>query len=61
MFLASNRSNVLKGAPRVDGRPGAEMAPFDFPALKEKLQDKFGSRFISEEDVVSAALYPKVN
>jgi hypothetical protein len=37
------------------------MAPFDFPALKEKLQDKFGSRFISEEDVVSAALYPKVN
>jgi hypothetical protein len=37
------------------------MPPFDFPALKEKLQDKFGSRFISEEDVVSAALYPKVN
>ena len=43
------------------GRPGAEMPPFDFEGLKVKLHEKFGARFISDEDVVSAALYPKVS
>ena len=50
----------MKKLPRVDGRPGAEMDPFDFETLKKNLQNKYGGRFISEEDVVSAALYPKV-
>jgi len=36
------------------------LPPFDFDGLKAKLESKFGSTFISEEDVVSAALYPKV-
>ncbi len=38
------RSNVLKNSPRVIGRPGAEMPPLDFDTLKQKLDEKFGSR-----------------
>eukprot|EP00096_Caligus_rogercresseyi_P000664 TRINITY_DN1113_c0_g1_i3.p1 TRINITY_DN1113_c0_g1~~TRINITY_DN1113_c0_g1_i3.p1 ORF type:complete len:1086 (-),score=226.61 TRINITY_DN1113_c0_g1_i3:477-3734(-) len=53
------RSNVLKGAPVVEGRPGIELAPVDFNSLQEKLKSKFGDK-ISELDVMSAALYPKV-
>ena len=60
VFFIKSRSNVLKKLPRVEGRPGAGMEPFDFETLKENLQNKYGTRFISEEDVVSAALYPKV-
>jgi hypothetical protein len=41
----SLRSNVLKNSPRVMGRPGAELPPFDFDALKKKLVEKYGSRF----------------
>jgi hypothetical protein len=36
------------------------MPPFDFEALKKQLYQKFGAKFISEEDVCSTALYPKV-
>ena len=35
------------------------MAPFNFEDLKRKLKLKYGTR-ISEADVLSAALYPKV-
>ena len=52
-------SRMLKNAPRVKGRPGSELPPLDLAALREKLVSKHGS-WISEEDVISAALYPEV-
>ncbi|XP_040573136.1 pyruvate carboxylase 1 [Lepeophtheirus salmonis] len=53
------RSNVIKGGPVVEGRPGVELDPIDFDDLQEKLKLKFGDG-ISELDVMSAAMYPKV-
>lgn len=52
------RSKVLKNMPRIDGRPGAEMAPLNFGKLKEDLQETFPN--INDRDVMSAALYPQV-
>ena len=54
------RSDVLKKLPRIDGRPGQDMEPFDLVGLKEKLEETFGSG-TSDEDVISAALYPKAS
>ena len=45
--------------PRIEGRPGEEMPPFDFDALEAKLKKVHGAE-IDECDVMSAALYPKV-
>lgn len=53
------RSQVLKDLPRIEGRPGESLAPFNFDDTKRKLKKKFGER-ISDTDVLSAALYPKV-
>lgn len=49
----------MKDLPRVDGRPGENMKPLDLEALKKNLQKKHGDT-ITDEDVMSAALYPKV-
>ncbi len=59
-FPEKFRDDVLKDLPRVDGRPGENMDPMDLEALKKKLGEKFGSGNISECDIMSAALYPKV-
>ena len=53
------RSDVLKDMERFDSRPGESLAPFNFEDSKRKLTKKFGSR-ITEADVLSSALYPKV-
>lgn len=53
------RTKILKGIPKINGRPGATMEPFDFDKLREELKEKFGSN-IHEADIMSAALYPKV-
>jgi pyruvate carboxylase len=53
------RTHVLKGEPRFDERPGALLAPRDFGHLEEELRDKHGPT-IRPQDVMSAALYPKV-
>lgn len=50
---------ILKGAPKVVGRPGAKLAPIDFKKLKADLVELYGSA-ISDSDVLSSALYPKV-
>ncbi|XP_020279245.1 pyruvate carboxylase, mitochondrial isoform X2 [Pseudomyrmex gracilis] len=52
------RSKVLKDIPRIQGRPGASLAPLDFPALKKELQESHPH--VSEKDVMSAALYLQV-
>lgn len=53
------RSKVLGKRDRVDGRPGEDLAPMDLDALKAALVEKFGQK-INDNDVMSAALYPKV-
>ncbi len=54
------RSKVLKDLPRVDGRPGESLPACDFAEIRGDLEAEFGPHFITEEHVVSAALYPKV-
>jgi len=59
------RSKVLKTGTKsaftpVQGRPGADLAPFDFAAEKKKLQYVHGKTRVSDKDVLSAALYPSV-
>ena len=53
------REDVLKDMPRVKGRPGEDLAPLDMSSLKRNLETKLG-KTLSEVDVMSAALYPKV-
>uniref|UniRef100_A0A665TTF9 pyruvate carboxylase n=1 Tax=Echeneis naucrates TaxID=173247 RepID=A0A665TTF9_ECHNA len=53
------RSKVLKSLPRIEGRPGASLSPMDFKALEEGLRAAHGDD-ITPEDVMSAAMYPKV-
>ncbi|XP_069695206.1 pyruvate carboxylase, mitochondrial-like isoform X1 [Periplaneta americana] len=52
------RSKVLKDMPRVSGRPGASLEPFDFEQLKKDLKEKHP--YSTDRDVMSAALYPQV-
>ncbi|XP_071234358.1 pyruvate carboxylase, mitochondrial-like isoform X1 [Salvelinus alpinus] len=53
------RTKVLKSLPRIEGRPGATLPPLDFDALEAGLRLQHGDD-ITEEDVMSAAMYPKV-
>jgi pyruvate/oxaloacetate carboxyltransferase/allophanate hydrolase subunit 1/biotin carboxyl carrier protein len=53
------RSRVLKDKPRVQGRPGADMKPFDFEKSKQQLEAKWG-RKMRDVDVMSHVQYPKV-
>lgn len=50
---------VLKSLPRIEGRPGASLPPLDFKALEEGLRAAHADD-ITPEDVMSAAMYPKV-
>ncbi|XP_056383355.1 pyruvate carboxylase, mitochondrial [Hyla sarda] len=52
------RSKVLKDLPRIEGRPGATLPPMDFTKLEEGLKSKYDD--ITPEDIMSAAMYPKV-
>lgn len=52
------RSRVLKDMPRVEGRPGASLAPLDFAKLKAELIEDHPKA--TDRDVMSAALYPQV-
>nr|XP_046176286.1 pyruvate carboxylase, mitochondrial-like isoform X2 [Oncorhynchus gorbuscha] len=53
------RTRVLKSLPRIEGRPGATLPPLDFDALESGLRLLHGDD-ITQEDVMSAAMYPKV-
>eukprot|EP01104_Vermistella_antarctica_P008267 TRINITY_DN2063_c1_g1_i1.p1 TRINITY_DN2063_c1_g1~~TRINITY_DN2063_c1_g1_i1.p1 ORF type:complete len:1199 (-),score=341.41 TRINITY_DN2063_c1_g1_i1:112-3708(-) len=52
-------SMITRGKGTVDGRPGASLEPLHFDELRTKLEKKYGD-CITEVDVLSAALYPKV-
>ena len=53
------RDDVLKDMPRIKGRPGEDLAPLDMSLLKRDLETKLG-KTLSNADVMSAAMYPKV-
>nr|KAI8741129.1 pyruvate carboxylase; mitochondrial-like [Biomphalaria glabrata] len=53
------RTQALKGAKTLEGRPGASLPSVNFQSIKETLVEKHGD-WVTDEDVVSAALYPKV-
>lgn len=53
------RTRVLKGMKKVEGRPGATMAPLDLDKLKSDLIEAHGNQ-IRDVDVMSAAMYPSV-
>ncbi|KAJ1727938.1 pyruvate carboxylase [Coemansia biformis] len=59
-FPEELRAAIVRGAPRIDGRPGATMAPLDFAQLRRDLEDKWGPGTIRDVDLLSAALYPVV-
>lgn len=52
------RTKVLKDMPRIEGRPGENLAPLDFDKLKTELKENYPE--INDKDVMSAALYPQV-
>jgi len=52
------RSKVLMGLKPLEGRPGANMAPMDFAAVRAKLEERFSG--VSQWDVMSYAMYPDV-
>lgn len=58
-FLLPPLLQVLKSLPRIEGRPGASLPPLDFKALEEQLRAAHDDD-ITPEDVMSAAMYPKV-
>ena len=53
------RSKILKGLAPISGRPGQHLPPMNFIQLKDELIEKHGEP-ITETDVMSSAMYPKV-
>lgn len=53
------RTKILKGLPRVEGRPGATMPSLDLDQLKADLIEAHGPQ-VRDTDVMSAAMYPSV-
>lgn len=53
---------ILQGKARLPGRPGASMKPTDFAAVREQLAKDLGidPRDFTEQDIISAVLYPAV-
>jgi len=64
-FPEELREKVLQGRvlpngkSMFEGRPGAEMAPYDFEKARQELEAKYGKQ-IRDVDVMSHAIYPKV-
>jgi len=54
------RTKVLKGKKTFEGRPGESLPDFDFDALRLSLKEKYNDANFTEQDLLSAALYPKV-
>lgn len=50
---------MIRSLPHIEGRPGASLPPMDFTALESGLRTSHGND-ITHEDVMSAAMYPKV-
>jgi pyruvate carboxylase len=53
------RTDALRGRRKLDKRPGLSLEPVDFAKVKKDLTQKYGGP-ISETDVASYVMYPKV-
>ncbi|CAH7686900.1 pyruvate carboxylase [Phakopsora pachyrhizi] len=53
------RSQIIRDKPRIKGRPGASLQPYNFEKTRKELQEKFG-KSITSTDVLSYCMYPKV-
>lgn len=51
---------IMRGKPVITGRPGESMPPADFEKVRAKLEQKT-QRSVSDRDVVTNVLYPKVH
>lgn len=58
-FPEELRKAVVGDREMITGRPGAAMAPVDLARLQQSMEESFGD-WITEEDALSAALYPDV-
>eukprot|EP00937_MAST-01D_sp_MAST-1D-sp2_P002088 g2088.t1 len=58
-FPAEVRDAILKGETALKERPGKTMPPADLEATRAALEEEWGRSF-SEEEAMSATLYPKV-
>jgi pyruvate carboxylase len=56
------RSKVLssRGLDPVDGRPGAALGDYNFDKERDEMRKRYGEKNVSEKDLLSYALYPKV-
>ena len=54
------RSRILKGKTVYSGRPGADMPALDFNMVEAKLVEKYGPNVVTERDVMSYVMFPKV-
>ena len=52
------RTNALRGRRKLDKRPGLTLEPLDLQKIKKDIHTKYGS--VTECDVASYAMYPKV-
>ena len=52
------RTQALRGRRKLDKRPGLSLEPLDLSKIKKEIKEKYGS--VSECDVASYAMYPKV-
>ena len=52
------RTQALRGRRKLDKRPGLVLEPLDFDNIKKELSERFGK--VTECDVASYAMYPKV-
>lgn len=53
------RSDALRGRRKMTKRPGLYLEPYDFAGARKKLEEKYGGK-ISDTDLASYAMYPKV-
>ncbi|WP_414053998.1 pyruvate carboxylase [Macrococcus equi] len=58
-FPEKLKNVVLKDIKSIDVRPGELLSPVDFDVLRKELEDK-QIKPVTEQDVISYALYPKV-
>jgi pyruvate carboxylase len=58
-FPAKLQKRVLRGRAPIAGRPGASLPPADFAATRAAIEKQLG-RDVSDKEVVTSLLYPKV-
>eukprot|EP00386_Alphamonas_edax_P002427 GDKI01007201.1.p2 GENE.GDKI01007201.1~~GDKI01007201.1.p2 ORF type:complete len:597 (+),score=278.52 GDKI01007201.1:1437-3227(+) len=58
-FPEALREKVLKGAKKIEGRPGASLPPIDWEEKRHALEERHGRKF-TDTELVSSVMYPKV-